>query len=124
MGLGFSESKASWSYTGFMDFRERLAAEIGIDLQKMVGFSNRKYHSPDHILGTMPWDKITDPIKPFLNHSDCEGELSPEDCLIVAPRLRELVADWDEFDYDRQNALILADDMERCGKDGKALIFC
>lgn len=113
MGLAFRQSNANWSYSGFNAFRCRLAAEIGINLREMAGFG-----PPER-----PWHKITDGIAPLLNHSDCEGELTPEECKRVAPRLRELVADWPD-DHDKQNALELADDMEATAAKGEALVFC
>lgn len=113
MGLAFRQSNAQWSYSGFNAFRCRLAAEIGINLREMAGFG-----PPER-----PWHKITDGISPLLNHSDCEGELTPEECKRVAPRLRELVADWTDG-HDKQNALELADDMEATAEKGEALVFC
>lgn len=101
MGLDFSHCDAHWSYSGFHRFRCKLAKEIGIDLDSMKGFG-----------GKISWDKIKDPIKPLLNHSDCDGELTSEECREVAPRLRELVKDWPDDDYDKQKALELADGME------------
>jgi hypothetical protein len=46
MGLDFRSSgtgeefqeRTSWSYSGFGDFRRRLAAQIGITLYEMEGF--------------------------------------------------------------------------------------
>ncbi len=96
-----------------MCFRRRLAGEIGINLDQMEGFKE----------GIRSWAKIKDPIVPFLNHSDCEDEMTPEQCKVVAPRLRELVADWEDG-HDKQNALELADDMERMANDGQPLVFC
>jgi len=122
MGLSFKQSKANWSYSGFNNFRERLAREIGINLSEMTGFSDRKY--PDPKRGYIPWHNVTDAIRPFLNHSDCGDELSPEECAQVAPRLRELVAHWGFENYDRINALILAADMEKCAARNEALVFC
>lgn len=122
MGIGFTykgckvpySDRPHWSYGGFSSFRERLAAGIGIDLVRMRG-----YGAAD----ALSWDKIADPIAPLLNHSDCEGDLSAEQCRIVSPRLRELVQDWPD-DYDKQNALLLADMMDACVLAGAKLKFC
>lgn len=118
MGIDFSHCEAHWAYSGFMRFRIRLAKEIGIDLMKMDGFGE----APDY--GGLPWDKVIDPIVPLLNHSDCDGELSPQECKLVAPRLRELVASWPDDDYDKIKALELAEGMEFAADEGEALIFC
>lgn len=103
----------SWSYGGFGEFRRRLAAEIGINLHEMKGFLG----------GWRPW-KMRDPIVPLLNHSDCDGVLTPAECAQVAPRLRELVAEWEDDNYDRDMALKLADAMDACVADGVDLEFC
>src|SRR5665648_1219897 len=66
MGLDFSHSNAHWSYSGFYDFRRRLAQEINVDLEMMDGFG-----------GDIPFDLIKDSIEPLLNHSDCGGGLTP-----------------------------------------------
>lgn len=113
MGLDFGQCEASWSYGGFHRFRIRLAQEIGVDLESMEGFRD----------GGNKWDNLIDPIIPLLNHSDCDGELSSEDCSKVAPRLRQLVSGWDD-DYDKRQALTLVEGMELCAATGEALIFC
>lgn len=73
--------------------------------------------------GETAWDKVADPIKPLLNHSDCEGHLTPEECAAVAPRLRELVDGW-EGDFDKYRALELARGMEAAAAAGELLEFC
>jgi len=69
------------------------------------------------------WEKITDNIEPLLNHSDCDGILSPEECKRVAPRLRELIKDWLDDDYDKVKALKLADGMEEAVNMGEDFEF-
>lgn len=117
MGLGFSHGDAGWSYSGFHRFRRRLAmAALGIDLDKMRGFV---------ALGEgRSWTKLNDdPITLLLNHSDCDGELSPSECHLIAPRLREIVSVWSD-DYDRHHALLLAQGMEQAANAGVPLEFC
>lgn len=98
---------ASWSYSGFNTFRERLAKEIGLNLSDMVGFGGKK-----------KWPK--DDIVPLLNHSDCDGELKPTMSLEV--RLRELISKW-EYDYDHAMALVLAGLMAEARARKLVLIF-
>lgn len=94
---------ARWAYSGFHEFRRRLANEVGIALEEMQGFGDPQ----------RSWkDFGAEPLLPLLNHSDCEGDLDYKACLLVAPRLREIVARWDEHDYDRQMAERLADMMD------------
>lgn len=126
MGIDFTASKneddltdehyAKWSYSGFSDFRERLADEINIDLNAMEGFG-----------GEDLWDEIDDDIKPLLNHSDCDGILTPAECKQVAPRLEQIVAQWSDTStdgYDKDNALALARLMHFCVDNQADLIFC
>lgn len=101
MGIDFSHCGAHWAYSGFNKFRERLAEKIGFDLRKMAGFD-----------GDQSWDTMNDDIKPLLNHSDCDGFLSPEVCKFVYPRLLQLISDWDDNDYDKQMGVELAKGMK------------
>ena len=112
MGLDFYGSKAHWSYSGFNHFRKRLANEIGIDLENIQGYG-----------GNLSLNKLQDDIKSLLDHSDCDGELSFQECEKVAPRLRELISDWDDDDYDKVQALLLAEGMEDCATNKQSLIF-
>jgi hypothetical protein len=112
MGLDFRESNAQWSYGGFNSFRRRLATQIGINLDDMQCFG-----------GTIPWKTVKDPIVPFLNHSNCEGTMTPEAMKKVAPRIKALVKDWEDG-HDKNNALELAADMLRLSKKNKRLHFC
>lgn len=111
MGLDFSHTDARWSYGGFNNFRRRLANEIGMNLDDMEGFD-----------GNIPFHIYQDDIIPLLNHSDCDGELTPDECKQVAPRLRELVSGWED-DYDKSKALDLADGMELAANQGQPLEF-
>lgn len=116
MGLNFNHSDARWSYEGFDRFRKRLATRIGINLYDMQGFSSPTGKS-------LSWDDVFDPIKLLLNHSDCSGNLSPVECAVVAPRLRQLIEEWDD-DRDKKHALMLVEGMEYCVMNGEVLIFC
>ncbi|WP_313469847.1 hypothetical protein [Lysinibacillus sp.] len=111
MGLNFSHCDVGWSYSGFNNFRRRLAQQIEMDLDDMVGFG-----------GNIPFHIYQDDIVPLLNHSDCDGELTPDECKQVAPRLRELVSGWED-DYEKSKALDLADGMELAANRGKSLEF-
>ena len=103
---------ARWSYSGFNRFRKRLAEQLGFSLDQMVGFG-----------GDVPWNTVSDPIVPLLDHSDCEGELSPLEAASVAPRLREMVAGWDEGDYDREQAERLAAMCDYAASAGVPVMF-
>lgn len=119
MGLDFSHTDAHWSYGGFGRFR--LAAVVGIDLPRMAGFERGS------ALAGRPWSTVQsseqEPIIDLLDHSDCDGELTAEQCARIAPRLRELVAHWPEDDYDRRHAELLADGMDLAAEAGESLEF-
>ena len=104
-----------WSYSGFNRFRARLGKMIGIELRQMVGFGSDS---------TTPWDTVRDPIALLLNHSDCDGVLLPEECALVAPRLRELLSTLDATDYDVEHGTLLAQAMEDCVEHNFILQFC
>lgn len=136
MGIGFSHGGASWSYSGFNEFRALLAKDVGIELYDMDGYFTKeeiskgtaflreygKYDWPSK----KPWSEIEDEaLLPLLNHSDCEGVLTPEECAQVAPRIREIISKWpnqidcDEFtmdNYDKIQGRLLADGMEVCAE--------
>lgn len=122
MGLDFTGANASWSYGGFGRFRERLAKVCGFDLETMEGFGGSEQRP-----WVAPWTGTAGDLIPLLHHSDCEGEISPQDCARVAKRLREVLAHneftQDLYDYDRDNGLLLAEGMEACARDGVALEF-
>jgi hypothetical protein len=136
MGIDFKHDRPDghhcpqWSYTGFNHFRTRLAASEGFDLDEMQGFSKGDRFGDDYEPGTRPWDEVTSALKPLLNHSDCDGELTPEECAQVAPRLREVADGWpndgvgmrDAFDH--RGALALAECMEICAAHDESLVFC
>lgn len=121
MGLDFSHTDAHWAYSGFGRFREALADHEGIALPEMVGFG-----------GHLSWGTVTTPLKPLLDHSDCDGELTPEECSLVAPRLREVIeALWPNPDlddvracHDLQAGLALAEGMEAAAAANEPLEFC
>jgi len=112
MGLEFLPSNVRMSYSRFHKFRCDLAAEIGINFNEMEGCCENG----------IPWDGFTDDIVPFLKHSDCDGELGPDECRRIAPRLRELVAGWQDS-VNKSQALELADDMERIAAYNGSLLF-
>ncbi len=118
MGLDFTFNTckmetAHWSYSGFMHFRERLAFEIGITLNDFQGFG-----------GFNKWKDIKSPLKYFLNHSDCDGQLSAKRCEKLANIIEDIISKWPNDDYDKETAQILIGNMRACFNDNVPLIFC
>jgi hypothetical protein len=93
VGVDFHPGDAHWSYGGFHEFRKRLADAEGIDLEGMAGFRRKPYPG---VPGVRSWDDVATPLAPLLHHSDCDGELTREECAQVAPRLREILDQWAE----------------------------
>lgn len=123
MGIDFSHCDSHWSYYGFHWFRVRLAKEIGIDLEKMEGFEDLRSMSTGSFEKGMSWKGIKDPIKCLLNHSDCDGRISAKKCAVIYPRLLELIKDWPDDDYDKKQALELAEGMKEAAESNQALMF-
>jgi hypothetical protein len=113
MGIDFSYCDAHWPYSGFHRFRKRLALALGLNLDEMIGFGGKR-----------SWDTVDDPIKGLLDHSDCEGDLTPAQCRIIASRLREMVAAWADDDHDKKSGLELAKGMEASANADESLKFC
>jgi hypothetical protein len=110
MGLDFYELELGCSYGGFALFRQMLADGIG--------WHDYGCHFTDWAKPSQLKKYKDDPIFPFLMRSDCDGEMEPEECIKVAPRIRELVESWsDSGKSDRGRwkpwAIKLADGMER-----------
>lgn len=112
MGIDFSHGDATWAYSGFNRARTRLAAVIGLNLDNMVGFG-----------GNQEWpDANVNPLVHLLDHSDCDGELTVQQCKSVAPALRKAVASWPD-DYDKQMFIRLAEGMEEAATANEPLQF-
>jgi hypothetical protein len=147
-------ARPRWAYSGFSRFRERLWAEIRREswpsnLSMMQGFQPHTateifrlrtgmepalshlntaseeawWNNHAVYFGDLP-EASAEPLLELINHSDCDGDLSPEQCGRLAPRLSEIVSRWPEDDYDRASALNLVRMMEICSRNSRKLIFC
>jgi hypothetical protein len=76
-----------------MEWRIWIADQIGINLLDMEGYSDRDYSNPKRKKGTIKWETINDDLKYLLNHSDCDGQISPLRCKKIADRLKEIIGD-------------------------------
>jgi hypothetical protein len=115
-GKGRGLHAPRWSYGGFHLFRQRLADTLGIHLRAMQGYSQ----APD----AKPWDGVESDLLPLLLHSDCDGDMSPEDCARVAPALEAIVSQWGDVDYDGRSGMALVAMMKEAAALGVALEFC
>lgn len=112
MGVGFSHGNAQWTYSGFSEFRRRLARAHGIDLSVMLGWC-----------GEAPWTIVDSPLVPLLVASDDRGSVAASDCEACAAAIEEIVATWNEwYDFhDRSNGERLAAGMRECARLGISL---
>jgi len=62
-------------------------------------------------------------LEPLLNHSDCDGELSPQECEKIIPALIAVIVDWPEDDYDKTEAFKLVRQMIASAQMNRALVF-
>lgn len=92
MGINFTHCNAQWAYSGFMRFRNKLAA------------SSEMYEDG---LYTMMKNEA---IYPLINHSD--GDLTVQEMCQIEPQLNEIVDGWLP-DRDKENALELIEGMKR-----------
>ena len=112
MGIDFTHCDASWSYGNFHRARVRLAETIGIKMDEMLGFG-----------GNQEWNAAVSPLVILLDHSDCDGELSPDECRLVAPALRKAVEPWPDGDSDKRRFLELANGMDAAAEANEPLEF-
>ena len=79
-----------------------------------------------YCIGGIPWDTVEDDLKIILNHSDCDGILTSEECGLLAARLTELIGnniikeEIHDFDNDEDwNYLKLKQFRDGCVKANK-----
>lgn len=87
MGLDTTHECWHGSYSSFNAWRRWLAGKAGFDLDSMLGFG-----------GHTDWSTVSSGLVPLLNHSDCDGEISPDDAALIAPALDEVVENATEQD--------------------------
>lgn len=85
MGLVTSHNCWKGSSSYFNRFRRALANQIGIDLNDYIGYSEN---------GTKDLESIPHDIMPLLYHSDCDGELSVDECTQIAKGLLDILANF------------------------------
>jgi hypothetical protein len=91
MGLDTTHDAWHGAYSSFGNWRKEIAKAAGMPpLNDMVGFG-----------GNIEWDTLEyNDIHILLKHSDCDGEISWQDCKLVAEALTDLLDKLpNEFDY-------------------------
>lgn len=88
MGLDTSHDAWHGGYGSFNIWREEIAKLSGIPkLSEMEGFG-----------GNIVWD-IEHPLYALLNHSDCDGELTPDECKKTAEGLQIVYDKMDDAQF-------------------------
>lgn len=103
MGLDCSHDAFHGAYSAFNRFRQAVCYVIGgsyppHDKTNRFLWTPEVEPDPDAWYWGHGYSHETHPgLGIFLNHSDCDGEISPEDCLKVAKDLEPLVARLSEL---------------------------
>ncbi len=83
MGLDTTHDAWHGPYSSFNTFRYWLAEQIGVNLSEYIGYSNEK--------ATKSLESIDHDIMPLLNHSDCDGKLTPGECRQIVKGLKDIM---------------------------------
>jgi hypothetical protein len=90
MGLDCSHDAFHGAYSAFMRFRTAVAEAAG------GGYKEGKSSFPD---GYFEWDDFDNKKHPglmaFFSHSDCDGEIPPDTCRLIADDLEALLPKLD-----------------------------
>jgi hypothetical protein len=87
MGLDTTHDCWHGSYGSFNTFRIFLASQIGVNLDECEGYG-----------GDIEFSSIDHGIVPLLDHSDCDGILTPEECKSIADGLDDILSKLDHDD--------------------------
>lgn len=151
---GVEKLRVGMPYGAFARLRAALAATINVELEWMWGFrpmaleiarmrglpENDAARAPDYQAWereqvawwderARQWEDVDSGLVPLLNHSDCDGELSPEECRTVAPALAEAITKLPAEDVPpgvttyRSKAQDLLGMIEACAKYDRQLLF-
>lgn len=85
MGLDTSHNCWHGPYSSFSRFRKSLGEQIGINLNEYDGFGGEK-----------SFDTLTHDVRPLLDHSDCDGQLSVKEAKQVADGLTSILKNFNE----------------------------
>lgn len=90
MGLDTSHDAWHGPYSSFNQFRKWLGEKIGINIYEYEGYGDK---------GTKELSTIDHDIQPLLDHSDCDGELTWEQCKRVAKGLKLIIDETPESEH-------------------------
>lgn len=110
--MGLNTTHGAWDgpYSCFNDFRYAIGKRIGINMDDYIGYNP--------MTGTKELDDIEHPVRYLLDHSDCDGELSPSECTLIAFGLDQIMNEI-TLDEMQANAVIY----KRAGREYYAQDF-
>ena len=93
MGLDCSHDAFHGAYSAFNRLRQEVAGAMGGSYPLHSEHDKAKYGLDDHSWYWGPgFSDDTHPgLAEFLSHSDCDGDISPEMCILVADELEALL---------------------------------
>jgi len=80
MGLDTSHDAWHGPYSSFNRFRHEIAEAIGVNLDSFEGYG-----------GNVPFDELKRGVRWLLDHSDCDGHITPKRCKLIADDLNEII---------------------------------
>lgn len=90
MGVRVDYDCYSGSCSTFNSFRKTIAKSLGFNLEDMKGFFSNYKGFNNYVLGIVEWDTLpNDDFYILLKHSDCDGDISYEDCKKLLQRMLE-----------------------------------
>jgi hypothetical protein len=87
MGLNTTHGCFDGAYSSFGYFRKQIAKKIDVDLMSFTGFG-----------GSVDFDTLDHPIKPLLNHSDCDGSLTVDEAKSIVKGIDMILEKMEDVD--------------------------
>lgn len=119
MGLDTTHGCFHGTYSKFHRFRKALAAQIGISLDEYKQYNDKGFKDLRDLKGD---------LIPLLNHSDCDGELSVEECKMIERGIANVLANFnDKLGHDDDFGERLAQFREGlldAIEKGEVVVFC
>lgn len=87
MGLDTTHNAFHEAYSAFMRFRKGLVEHsLKKDVMEFIGYG-----------GSVPEETIENPgLQRLINQSDCDGEISPDDCKLISDYLDTVIPQLEE----------------------------
>ena len=114
MGLDTTHDAWHGPYSSFNDWRYWIAKQIDINLDDYKGYAARGGS------GTKDLNTIDHPLMPLFNHSDCDGELTPDECRQIAKGLKEILSKIEKDNTPVSNWQLTYNFMKGCIKAANA----